>query len=168
MSNKGCITPKQFQETERHIDAALESVDQFAIHIDNRGEMLKMRSDGEWVALHLADVMVRHAVKLPVDAEQIQEQLTRAARIRPLRDKAERLFVALDDSLFDAQSKTWSMATACYSALTAMSRLDIRLAKDLEPVVEFFSTGSRKPKNGHNGDEFDPRSESEDSSSVPA
>jgi hypothetical protein len=65
--------------------------------------------------------------------------------LRPFQDELRTGKALLDDTAGQAESEAWEAFLAYYGALNGMAKHHPALEEDMKPIVEFMSTGPRKP-----------------------
>ncbi|MFT3764930.1 MAG: hypothetical protein QM820_05345 [Minicystis sp.] len=153
MQNKvGASVPDQAESAKMVADVEMVStnVAKYVARLnqEERARALRMPAEGEAIAGLIAQLLKKYAVTLPgISGEDIQRDLTLAARLQPLVPALEMLLRLVQDGVLEAEAEAWYGTTAGYTALVRLSGSDPTLAAELKPAMEFFGVGrKRRPR----------------------
>ncbi|HCF58029.1 MAG TPA: hypothetical protein DFS52_08560, partial [Myxococcales bacterium] len=105
----------------------------------------KFRQGGERIVELLERLAKQYSMTLPgLPVEGMINDLALAQQVRPLATQVGALATTLNDTVLQAESECWWVATAYYTALVRIADSDPKLAEALKPAVDFFSTGRRR------------------------
>jgi hypothetical protein len=101
---------------------------------------LKLRKGGVQVITQMLDLCTHHGVTSVgrVTVPDMSAQLARATALNQIGVQMTALQKKLGDATFTAESSSWQSATALYTMLRRLSRVDPTVALGLQPVVAFF------------------------------
>ncbi|MGI5861618.1 MAG: hypothetical protein ACOX6T_06110 [Myxococcales bacterium] len=142
-------TPETLADLEARLKAIATDVAAFGIDLtaEERVRTTKFRKGGERIVELLARLAQQYSLTLPgLPVESMLNDLALAEDVRPLSTQAESLANTLSDTVLQAESECWWVATAYYTALLRIADSDPKLAEALKPAVDFFSTGRRRKK----------------------
>ena len=109
----------------------------------DRKRSVKLRKGGETVIPIVAALANQFGLKLPGHSvSTMQAQFNRAQDLIPLHKQMVIALKKVEDSIFLAQSESWSEATVHYSVLRRLAKKDGDLAKGLAPATQFFAARS--------------------------
>jgi hypothetical protein len=140
------------KEVEKILKLAKElasALQPYTVHLtaEERHRALKPRADGERVTAQVLRLAGEHKLELsdvPVDG--IQADLTLAQRMAPIAEALDPIVQSVADTMLQARSEAWWGTTAYYTALQGIARSNPQLKTALQPAVDFFALGRRKPK----------------------
>jgi hypothetical protein len=142
-------TEKEIDKLLRQIQTVNDAIAKYTSNLTaaDRLHLLKPRPGGEKVTELVTRVAAARKLQVTgASAAEIEHNRTRALRLAPLKTAAATLTKALDDTIFEAESRAWWATTAYYTALQGVARSDGALKLELEPATSFFALGRRKPK----------------------
>jgi hypothetical protein len=107
---------------------------------------LKLRKGGVQVITEVLDLCTHHGVTAvgPVTVADMSAQLARATALNQIGVQMSAVQKMLTDAAFSAESSSWQSATALYTTLGRLARIDPTLAAGLQPVQSFFQTSKTK------------------------
>ncbi|MBI5545795.1 MAG: hypothetical protein HY901_18045 [Deltaproteobacteria bacterium] len=139
---------EELAQMEANIKAVRTWVKQYGVDLtsEERQRVLKHRSGGEKVTKLVADLAKEHDVKLPgISVEGMENDAEVAKRFAKLQTESGSLAQTIGDTVLQAESECWWATTAYYTALARMMDTDPKLAAAIQPAIDFFATGKRKP-----------------------
>lgn len=142
-------TPETLADLEARLKAIATDVAAFGIGLtaEERVRTTNFRKGGERIVELLARLAQQYSLTLPgLPVEGMLNDLALAEDVRPLSTQAQSLANTLSDTVLQAESECWWVATAYYTALLRIADSDPKLAEALKPAVDFFSTGRRRKK----------------------
>ena len=114
---------------------------------EERKRTLKFRPGGNLVVALVRRLATKYDVNLPgVSVEDMTNDMDLWDRLVPLSEVVHSYARAIDDTILLAQSEAWWAATAYYTVLCRLAKVDPSLAAALEPAIAFFAHGPRTPK----------------------
>ncbi|HEY2512531.1 MAG TPA: hypothetical protein VGI39_16805 [Polyangiaceae bacterium] len=113
---------------------------------DEIRRMLKLRKGGAQVIGDVADLCNKHGVTSvgPVSVQAMTDQWARATGLNQIGVEFRAVEKSLDDATVTAESAAWQCATALYTTLQRMAKVDPVLAQGLGPLTSFFQTRRTK------------------------
>lgn len=139
------------QETLADLEARLKAIAAeiavFGIDLtsEERVHSTKFRQGGERIVELLERLAKQYSLALPgLPVDGMVNDLALAQQVRPLATQVGALATTLNDTVLQAESECWWVATAYYTALVRIADSDPKLAEALKPAIDFFSTGRRR------------------------
>jgi hypothetical protein len=121
---------------------------QFGVNLSKveRKALLHARIGAEPHIARLHDIAIKYNVAIPdVPLQGMLDDLALYTTLRPFQDELRTGKALLDDTAGQAESEAWEAFLAYYGALNGMAKHHPALEEDMKPIVEFMSTGPRKP-----------------------
>src|SRR4051794_9405449 len=119
--------PKHTPEIASLVSATVEIRKKFrdqsiSVRPETKKHRAKFRPGGDRIVRLVADVADGVRFEIPGASTLVMRQtLDHALQLQSLLNEVEPLAQAIRDSIFDAESECWTVATAYYSALKEMS-----------------------------------------------
>ncbi len=141
-------------DIKTRISGVMNDIQPFSVSLttEERMRTTKFRPGGERIVELIARLAQQYSVTLPnMSTAGMNSDLALAQQLRPVADQARALADTLSDTVLEAESECWWVATAYYSALVRVAASDPKLADALKPAIDFFATGKRKKAQNTNG-----------------
>jgi hypothetical protein len=101
---------------------------------------VKFRKGAERIIPALATLLRSAGIDTTgLSVDQMTSDLQRAQTLQPLQARLQSMSKRVDDEVFTAQTSSLSTATSGYALLQHMSKRNGDIAKQLEPISDFFA-----------------------------
>ena len=113
--------------------------------VDERKRTLKQRRGANEHIQRVVDLATKHGVALPnIPLAGLSSDVQLANQLQPIEDELRVALQIAEDTGLQAGSEAWEAFLAYYGVLSSMAQRMPDLAAELQTVVDFMATGSRK------------------------